>query len=608
MQQAGWQLAEGSLAAYEGFGSRPNATLRLRFTGLGAVAVLVRCAGEAHQQVDGEVVVRFGGLEVTTLRAHEQCDMRLSYRPGDELEITEWGAHAELSDVRVVSHQCPSGTAADAGGAAPLCGIMQSVRMGWAACAKRHGSVADAPRWAEATVERVLNSTHARVRLAAAVTSEGSEVPDVVFDPKSPLVSYKDVYACGPRGDDANMVPKTCPEGVELVKDVPNNNYKPVTEVNGCKYFAYTIYRCRRGRPSTRARVVAASQVWPSDRQGASAWSPGAVRCGGFEPQRLRIAIILVGDDNFLKRYALHAQSQRCFARLHGYELQMLKGNEFESCTQYRDFFFRKHCTVAEFLETQPPEYVAVVMDLDVVAMPLDRGLESWVYYDTDVQVYQRSMLPEIAAGNYIVRNTPFARRFLRRWAKYNHEMPPGFSSSDNGAVHLAIMETLDVENLRRCRRRYRVLDKPVTDLSDYWAFVKCTLAALGPPRTWRARGGSITLWPRLHFFVTDGVYIDRVVSQDAGPLMHHGIKNSAELGSHYYKDLNRCWLNAFIVRSSYELGQKALTLARNHKDLFQQGKDCKQCAERCLATFTCPPLGFDEAPAPRQKCRDDCG
>lgn len=41
--------------------------------------------------------------------------------------------------------------------------------------------------------------------------------------------------------------------------------------------------------------------------------------------------------------------------------------------------------------------------------------------------------------GNYMVRNTPFARDFLMRWAQYYDEKPSGFSSSDNGAIQLVV-------------------------------------------------------------------------------------------------------------------------------------------------------------------------
>ena len=48
-----------------------------------------------------------------------------------------------------------------------------------------------------------------------------------------------------------------------------------------------------------------------------------------------------------------------------------------------------------------------------------------------------RPMASARASGNYMVRNTPFSRDFLMRWAKYYDRRPKGFSSADNGAIQL---------------------------------------------------------------------------------------------------------------------------------------------------------------------------
>ena len=64
------------------------------------------------------------------------------------------------------------------------------------------------------------------------------------FDPSSPLVSYKDRGHCGPRGDDAAADLSSCSAGASKVIDVPNKAWAIVATVNGCEYFAYTIYKC----------------------------------------------------------------------------------------------------------------------------------------------------------------------------------------------------------------------------------------------------------------------------------------------------------------------------------------------------------------------------
>ena len=69
--------------------------------------------------------------------------------------------------------------------------------------------------------------------------------------PKSPLTSYIDHRACGPRGDDAKADTSVCPDGRAMVikkqnieKDADGRWEVIHTDVDGCEYFAYTIYEC----------------------------------------------------------------------------------------------------------------------------------------------------------------------------------------------------------------------------------------------------------------------------------------------------------------------------------------------------------------------------
>merc|ERR1712113_417223 len=157
---------------------------------------------------------------------------------------------------------------------------------------------------------------------------------------------------------------------------------------------------------------------------------------------RAAIGLVVFADTAFQHRFEGQIASLHCFARRHGYEMWVMEGYEFPPCMD-PDPFFRKHCIVASFLELQVDGYQAVVLDADVVGFVLPRGLEQWTQLDYDIQLYERGMTKEIAAGNYLVRNTPFARKFLRGWVNFTARRPPGFSSADNGALHLHIVEVL---------------------------------------------------------------------------------------------------------------------------------------------------------------------
>jgi len=39
---------------------------------------------------------------------------------------------------------------------------------------------------------------------------------------------------------------------------------------------------------------------------------------------------------------------------------------------------------------------------------------------------------------------------------------------------------------------------------------IVASLKAIGPARAWKMDGGSLTLWPRLEFYVADGVFLNR--------------------------------------------------------------------------------------------------
>jgi len=340
---------------------------------------------------------------------------------------------------------------------------------------------------------------------------------------------------------------------------------------------------------------------------GASA-AASRPRCSTFAEEGRRISLVLLGDNHFQRRYEAQIQSLRCFSDRHGYDFKILTGGEFEVCRQYFDYFFKKHCTVAEWLESQPASLVAAIVDADVAAAVLERGLEKWANHPSDVQLYQRCLLPEVMAGNYMVRNTAFARNFLRKWASYNFEMPKGYSSSDNGAIHLVLQEMVQVEGFERCKRMYKALETPVTELDPYFAFVKCVLDRLGPPRDWRSKGGVVTVWPRLNFWAADGVYMGMSGSREVGPVLHHGIKDKNDVLGKYYFNLSRCEGATTLLKDATKMGVHAIDVAHAYKDYFAQGKACKgtaarQCPDNCLRSFNCWPLDDQEPPLVRRTC-----
>eukprot|EP01084_Bolivina_argentea_P015224 28470_1 len=114
--------------------------------------------------------------------------------------------------------------------------------------------------------------------------------------------------------------------------------------------------------------------------------------------------------------------------------------------------------------------------------MPLDK----WIS-EADIIFYQRSWNFEIMVGNYMIKNTPFSRKFLELLSDFEFRAPPNaFSSSDNGAIHQLLLEVLGLQNADKCNNIYSNLQhNNPKNLTEYYSFVACTRSIMGPPRHW---------------------------------------------------------------------------------------------------------------------------
>ena len=115
-------------------------------------------------------------------------------------------------------------------------------------------------------------------------------------------------------------------------------------------------------------------------------------------------------------------------------------------------------------------------------------------------------------AGSSMVRNTEFGRRFLYLWESYEYHKPVGYSSSDNGALHLALIEAIGLQDVKQCFNEYANLTATVNDLNPYYNFVRCTRLLTGPGRRWKVGGdreeGIITILNRFQAWVIDASVI----------------------------------------------------------------------------------------------------
>lgn len=122
---------------------------------------------------------------------------------------------------------------------------------------------------------------------------------------------------------------------------------------------------------------------------------------------------------------------------------------------------------------------------------------------------------------------------FCNHKAKYEFLQPSGFSSSDNGALHIHLLRYLGYEAMKpaeKCGTLYANLRKSVTELSDYWAYVTCTREWLSTNETFHKGEFSMRLLSQKKGFTVDA-HMDGLDRSNAhAPAFHHGVKVHRDL------------------------------------------------------------------------------
>lgn len=254
------------------------------------------------------------------------------------------------------------------------------------------------------------------------------------------------------------------------------------------------------------------------------------------------VIIVTYADEKFAQIYATNLRLLSCYAGRHNYSFEILLPNHCTkiapTCDGLHEVFFKKQCCVAGYLETLRAagrESHVFVLDADVTVAVPGRGLESWRSF-SDLVFYEREFGGEIAAGNYVARPTAYAIRFLQNWSNWEHNRPVGFSSGDNGPLHLMLQDAFNKGDAKihtphysysKCAYTFSHLTADVTNLTQYYDFISCTRQSISTPRQVHAPGGSsITVLPRYFAWVTDWTVANGKACERLGPVLHHGIKS----------------------------------------------------------------------------------
>ncbi|EYC01161.1 hypothetical protein Y032_0110g201 [Ancylostoma ceylanicum] len=181
-----------------------------------------------------------------------------------------------------------------------------------------------------------------------------------------------------------------------------------------------------------------------------------------------------------------------------------------KSCWMHKS----KHCAASIFVKDTD---WMLVLDADTGVVNPNHCIEEWIDNRVDILFYERMFNFEIAAGNYLVKNSAWAIKFLQDWAGHEFTQSKKWHAHDQGGLMMNILKSLmpeAVHEQKQCASYWR----NATNYATYMASVICVRLALGSKRIWP---GKIRLYRRAHAWVRDRwMTYDKWCDQD---FMFHG-------------------------------------------------------------------------------------
>jgi FkbM family methyltransferase len=178
-----------------------------------------------------------------------------------------------------------------------------------------------------------------------------------------------------------------------------------------------------------------------------------------------KITMLVINDVNHQKKYATNTKSLKNYAKLNNYLFVEKITGQDPRCDHVKKFFFNKHCIVYYYMVDRKnnDEWIFVFDGDNAVRNPNTRiRLESFLKDDKDIMYYYRFHNNEIAAGNYAIKNTKWAKNYLKGYYEL-HKTYTGYNE-DNGALHYYLLP-----DKKKCHEF-----SSSKTLDTYFKFVEC--------------------------------------------------------------------------------------------------------------------------------------